>query len=224
MSRRGVAGLLRGWHAAGQPSPVRRVGRRRAGEGQGQGGDPDLAVGRAVATSTRSIPSPTPGPIIAGPLKNPIDTNVDGDPDQRAVAAVGQAGRQVLADPQHDPRQQRPRDGGLHGADRAAAGRARRLSVRRRGGVALQGLRGRLQGADSALHRAHATAGAVLRGRLPGPRATSRSPPAAIPAQTPVRRRRGRRPGHHRTAAAGSPRVAAQARRPGARAASTIRS
>ena len=37
-----------------------------------------------------------------------------------------------------------------------------------RGGLAVQGLRRRLQGPDSAVHRADRAAGAVLRGRLPG--------------------------------------------------------
>ena len=46
-------------------------------------------------------------------------------------------------------------------------GDARRLPERRRGGLAVQGLRRRLQGADSALHRAHRAAGPVLRSGVP---------------------------------------------------------
>ncbi len=113
-------------------------------------------------------PKPEAGHDYCGPLDKPIATNVGRHQHRRAASRAGQAGRQVLAHPQHDPRQQRPRDGGLPGADRARL-RARRLSQRRRGGVALQGLRRRLQGPDPALHRADPAAGPLLRGRLPGP-------------------------------------------------------
>ena len=39
-----------------------------------------------------------------------------------SVSRVGQAGRQVLAHPQHDPRRERPRDGGLPDADGTRSG------------------------------------------------------------------------------------------------------
>ena len=54
------------------------------------------------------------------------------NPARRAVPQTGQAGRQVLLDPQHDPWQRRARDGGLPDADRPQARRAPGLPQRGR--------------------------------------------------------------------------------------------
>ena len=188
----GAAGLLVAASTMAGPPP-------QHAEGQAELGHPDLAVGRPVAPGYLRSQA-RGGQRLLRPAEQAIPTNVR-HPHLRAVAPAGQAGRQVLAHPQHDPRQQRPRDGRLHGADRPAARRPRWSIRARGGGLAVQGLRRRLQGADSALHRAHPAAGAVLRGRLPGAalqalRHRRRPGPEAFHG----RRRRG--PGHHRPAAA----------------------
>ena len=71
-------------------------------------------------------PKPEAGYDYCGPFAKPITTNGPGA-DLRAAPLVGEAGRQVFAHPQHDARLELPRDGGLHGADRPALQRARRL-------------------------------------------------------------------------------------------------
>ena len=74
-------------------------------------------------------PKPEAGNDYCGPLNKPDRNQRARHPDLRTAAAAGQTGRQVFHHPQHDPRQQRPRNGVLHGADRADAGRAAGLSV-----------------------------------------------------------------------------------------------
>ncbi len=161
-------------------------------------------------------PKPEAGPDYCGPLNKPIPTNVPRHPDRRAAAPAGQAGRQVLHHPQHDPRQQRPRDGRLHvQTGRTPGGRLVYPSVGRRG-FAVQGLRRRLQGADSALHRADPAAGTVFGGRLPGI-ALQALCHRRRPGAEPVRRGRRRRAGYLRPAAAGPTRSAAQAQHAGTR-------
>ncbi len=72
-------------------------------------------------------PKPEAGYDYCGPFAKPIVTNGPGA-DLRVASLVGEAGRQILAHPQHDARLELPRDGGLHGADRPAVERPRRLS------------------------------------------------------------------------------------------------
>ena len=152
-------------------------------------------------------PKPDAGSDYTGPLKSPIATNVDGIRIGELLPQLAkQADKYSLI---------RSMTHGNNGHETAAymvqtarqARRPGRVSVRRRGGLAVQGLRRRIHRADSALHRGHQTAGPVFRGGLPGValqavchRRRSRG--------EPVRRRRRRCPGHHRAAAEGSPRVA----------------
>ncbi len=161
-------------------------------------------------------PKPAAGNDYCGPLNNPIRDQRGRHPHRRVAPHAGKAGRQVLAHPQHDPRRQRPRDGGLSDADRPAARRPAGLPVCRSRGLALQGLRGGLQGADSALHRAHPVAGAVFRSRFSGSALHAvrhRGRPGA--AEVHGGRRRFARP--QRPAAAEAARSASQARHPGRR-------
>ena len=53
-------------------------------------------------------PKPDAGYDYCGPLTKPIPTNVDGILIGELLPAAGQAGRQVLDHPQHDPRRERP--------------------------------------------------------------------------------------------------------------------
>ncbi len=155
-------------------------------------------------------PKPDAGYDYCGPLEQ-------ADPDQRAghhdrpvAAAAGTAGRQVLHHPQHDPRHQRARDRRVHDADRPRAAVGLVYPSRRRGRVAVQGLRSRLQGPDSAVRRAYGAAGAVFGGRLPGA-ALQAVRDRRRPEPEAVRRGRHRGGGHNRPAAARPPRAAARA-------------
>ena len=169
-------------------------------------------------------PKPEAGNDYCGPLNKPIATNVDGIRIGELLPAAGQAGRQVFDHPQHDPRQQRPRNGVLHGADRAAAGRPR-WSIPCVGAVVslFKGYDAGYKGLIPPYIVLTAAAGAVLRGRLPG-RALQAVRHRRRPGAEPLRRGRRRGPGHHRPAAAGPARAAPQAEHAGARHARTIRS
>ena len=202
--------------AAGRSSLAGRAGLAAARQaGQGQVGDPDLAGRRAAAPGfVRSQAGR--GQRLLRTAEQPDCDQRGRDPHRRAAPFAGEAGRQVLAHPQHDPRRQRPRDGGLSDADRPAAGRPAGLPVRRGRGLAVQGLRGRLQGADSALRRAHPVAGAILRSRLSG------TAPHAVrhggrPGAAEVHGGRGRFPRPQRPAAREAARAASQAQHPGQR-------
>ena len=155
-------------------------------------------------------PKPEAGNDYCGPLNKPIATNVDGIRIGELLPLLAKQADKYSIIRSMTHGSQRPRDGGLHGADRPGARRAGCLPRRRRGGLAVQGLRRRLQGADSALHRADRAAGAVLRGGVP------RGALQAVrhgrrPGAEPVRGGRRRGAGHLRPAAAGPARVAAQA-------------
>ena len=90
------------------------------------------------------------------------------DPHLRVAPVAGQAGRQVLAHPQHDPRRQRPETAAYLMQTGRIAGRPAGLSLRRGRGLATsRATRHGYTGLDSALHRAHAAAGPVLRGGIP---------------------------------------------------------
>ena len=171
--------------------------------------------GAGRRTSTPSIPSRTPASDYCGPLDKPIATNVDGHPDRRAAAAAGQAGRQVLDHPQHDPRHQRHETAAYMVQTGRKPGDRLVYPVRRRGGVAVQGLRPRLQGPDPAVHRADRAAGPVLRGGLPRASATSPSPPAATQPGSRSRSKASSPPGITDERQQQPPRAAAHARHAG---------
>ena len=145
------------------------------------------------------------------------------DPHQRRRASrsascfpqLAKQADKYLAHPQHDPPQQRPRDGRLPDADRPHAGRAAGLSERR--GRVLRCSRGPdYKGLIPPYVVLTRAAGAVLRGGLPGPEVQAvrhrRRPERAA-----VRGGRRRRPGHHRRPAEGPPRPARQAEHDGPR-------
>ena len=146
-------------------------------------------------------PKPEAGNDYCGPLDKPIATNVSGIRICELLPAAGQAGRQVLPDPQHDPRRQRARNRVLHRADRPHVRRPRCVSQRRRRGLAVQRLQRRIQGADPALYRADRAAGTFLRSRLPG-LALQALRHRRRPRAGQLRRGRRGRPGHHRRAPA----------------------
>ena len=140
---------------------------RRAAAGPGQSGHPNLALGRRVSPGhVRSEAGG--GERLLRAVQNAHRNQRAGNQNLRAAAAAGETGGQVFPHPQHDPRQQCPRNRIVHGPDRPASRRTRRLSVRRRRGVAVQGLRRRIPGTHSALHRVNPAAGAVLRSGLSG--------------------------------------------------------
>ena len=198
--RRGSA--RRGRAAAGRRPEAARAGRGARRQGQSQVGHPDLDVGRPVATSTPSTPSRRPATTTAARSNKPIATNVDGHPDRRAAAAAGQAGRQVLDHPQHDPRQQRPRNGLLHGPDRPDARRAG-WSIPSVGAVVSlfkgydAGYKGLIPPYIVLTEPQGRFSEAGFLGSRYKPFATGGDPGAG-----PLRRRRRRRPGHLRPAAA----------------------
>ena len=115
--------------AAGLSGASRAGLHARRSRRQGQVGHPDLDVGRPVAPRHLRSQAGAPGNDYCGPLNKPIADQRRRHPHRRAAAAAGQAGRQVLDHPQHDPRHQRPRDGRLHGADRPRARRPAGLPV-----------------------------------------------------------------------------------------------
>ncbi len=137
------------------------------GAREGQVCHPDLDVGRSRAPR-HFRPQARSRQRLLRSAEQPYRDQRQRHPHRRAAAAARQTGRQVLAHPQHDARRLRPRNRVLHRADRPHVGRPRRLPQRRRGGLALQGLQRRVQGTDPALHRAHPTAGPLLRSRVPG--------------------------------------------------------
>ena len=112
-------------------------------------------------------PKPEAGNDYCGPLDKPIATNVDGIRIGELLPLLAkQADKYSII---------RSMTHGVNGHETASymvqtgrqPGGRLRLPVRRRRGLAVQGLRRRLQGPDPALHRADPAAGAVLRGRLP---------------------------------------------------------
>ena len=162
--------------------------------------------GAGPRTSTPSTPSPTPATTTAARSITPIATNVSGIRIGELLPLLAkQADKYSII---------RSMTHGINAHETASytvqtgrsLGRARGLSQRRRGGLAVQGLQRRIQGTDPALHRADPAAGALLRSRLPG---------LALQAVRHRRRpgagalRGGRRggAGHHRPAAAGPPRA-----------------
>jgi hypothetical protein len=128
---------------------------------------PNLDVGRPVAPGHLRSESPEAGYDYCGPLTNPIATNVSGiEIGELLPLLAKQADKYSII---------RSMTHGNNGHETASymvqtgrAGRRRGLSVRRRRGLAVQGLRRRLQGADSALHRADRTAGAFSEAGFPG--------------------------------------------------------
>ncbi len=147
-------------------------------------------------------PKPGTGYDYMAEFDKVIPTNVDGIQLGCAVSQAGQAGRQILLDPQHDPRQQRPRDGGLPDANRPPARRAAGLPQR---GRHLRLLQERaVQRAAPALRRDAAGSRAVFRGGLPGPRVqTFRH--GRRSERGPLRGGGDRQPGNRRRAAKGPP-------------------
>ena len=123
--RRSLRYGLCGAGAALLGRPRRTGGRRQAG--QGQVGHPDLAGRRAVAPGLVR-PEAGRGQRLLRAAEQPDCHQRGRHPHRRVAPVAGQAGRQVLAHPQHDPRRQRPRDGGLSDADRPAARRSAGLS------------------------------------------------------------------------------------------------
>ena len=69
-------------------------------------------------------PKPDAGNDYCGPLDKPIATNVDGIAIGELLPVLAKQADKYLDHPQHDPRQQRPRDGRLHGPDGPERGRA----------------------------------------------------------------------------------------------------
>jgi hypothetical protein len=92
------------------------------------------------------------------------------DPNRRATAPARAASRQVLDHPQHHTRRERSRDRVLHGADGPNAWRPGRVSERRGGSFAFQGLQRGICRAYSALRRTYRTAGALFGSGIPGAR------------------------------------------------------
>ncbi len=204
----GAAGLL----LAGGLGAGARAGNAA---GQGQGRHSDLAGRRPVATGhLRSE---------AGSGLRLLRSVEQTDPHQRArnqhrrnAPLAGEAGRQVFHHPQHDPRLRRPRDGRLHRPDGMDARRPAGLSGHGRGGFAVQGLRRRLHGADSALYRGDRLAGTVFGSRVHGIALQTVCHRRQSGAQA-VCRGRDRRAGYLRPAAAGPARSAGQAEHAGTR-------
>ena len=114
-------------------------------------------------------PKPEAGNDYCGPLDKPIATNVSGIRICELLPLLAKQADKYSHHPQHDPRHQRPRDGVLHGADRAAC-RAGAMVYPCVGAVVslFKGYNAGYKRPDPALHRAHPAAGALLRGRLPG--------------------------------------------------------
>ena len=182
-------------------------------EGPGQVGHPDLLVGRHVAQRHLG-PETGLGLQLHGRARQGHPHQGGRNTDRRAVSPVGEAGRQILLDPQHDPRQWRARDGGLPDADRPQAGRAAGLPQRGRRLRLLQ--EGAVPGVAAAVHRHAPGRRAVLRRGLPGPRLqTVRH--RRRPQRAPLRSPGNREPGNRRGAAKGPPRAGGQGRCPGLR-------
>ena len=205
--RCGGESSARGRPGGGRQAFLRRGGRRARGPGPGEGlragpgeiGDPGLPLGRDVAQ--RHLGSEARGGLrLHGRVLWRHPHERPGRPDQPALPEAGEAGRQVLADPQHDARQQRPRDRRLPHADRARPGRAAGLSQRRRGLLVVQGQG--VQRDDPALRRPHAARRAGSPRRASWARSTSRSPPAAT-RTPPGSRSRASSPGGSPTTARG---------------------
>ena len=112
-------------------------------------------------------PKPDAGNDYCGPLRSTAATNVPGVAIGELLPLLAKQVRQICPDPQHDARSERPRDGRLHGADRQPDGRQAGVSAHRCRGVEVDGLRGRLRRAHSALCRAHGAARPVFGGGLP---------------------------------------------------------
>ena len=152
----------------GRRRPAAQAARRRAADGQGQGRSFRSGCGADRRTSTRSTRNRRRATTICGPLAVHRGHQCPGLGDRRVAAASGQAGRQVRADPQHDARPERSRDGRLHGPDRQPDGRQAGVSARRGRRVQAERLRSGLRRTDSALRRAHRAAGPVLGSGIPG--------------------------------------------------------
>ena len=113
-------------------------------------------------------PKPEAGNDYCGPLNKPIATNVPGIRIGELLPLLAkQADKYSII---------RSMTHGINGHETAAymvqtgrmPGGRDGLSVRRRRGLAVQGLRRRIQRTDPALHRADRAAGAVFRGGFPG--------------------------------------------------------
>ena len=182
---------------------------RKQQQSQGQVGHPDLDVGRPVAPGY--VRSETGGGLR---LLRPVE---QADPHQcrrnrhrRTASPAGQTGRQVFHHPQHDARHQRPRNGGLHGSDRAecrASGWSIRASARwsRCSRATTPATSGLIPPYIVLTEPQGRFSEAGFLGNRYKPFATG-----GDPAQSPVRRRRRRRPRRHRPAATRPPRIAPQ--------------
>ncbi len=118
-----------------------RSGRRTVRTGES--GHSDLDVGRA-ASYRHLRPQAERGLRLHGAARWCARHECPGHTGGRTSAPACRACRQVLHHPQHDAREQRPRDGRLHRADRPPPGRQDRLPVTWRHRLAAQGLRWRL--------------------------------------------------------------------------------
>ena len=105
-------------------------------------------------------PKPESGQEYMGEFSKAIPTNVPGIQLGETVSIPGEAGGQVFADPEHDAPEQRARDGRLPDADGPYAGGAVGLSEHWGGVCVVQ--KPRVQGDDSALRGADASAGAIF--------------------------------------------------------------
>ena len=124
-------------------------------------------------------PKPEAGNDYCGPFKTPIETNVPGIKICELLPLLAkQADKYSLIRSMTHGSNAHETASYMVQTGRPAGGRS--LSVRRRGGVAVQGLRCRIPGIDPALHRVDPAAGAVFRGGLSGVALTNRSPRAAI--------------------------------------------
>ena len=150
-------------------------------------------------------PKPEAGYDYCGPLKKPIDTNVSGI---RICELLPLLAKQ--ADKYSIIRSMTHGNNGhetavLHRADRTAAGRAAGLSLRRRGGFAVQRIRCRIQGLIPPYIVLTEPQGRFPR-RVSWARATNLCHRRRSGADA-VRRRRRRGAGHHRAAAERPPRT-----------------
>ena len=165
VSRRDVirSGLLGGGR---RPARATRRRWRSPAAARAKVGHPALALGRPAAPG-HVRPQAGRRLRLLRPVRQGDPDERGRHPDRRAAARAGEAGRQVLPDPEPHARRQRPRDGGIRSADRPQVGRQARLPRHGCGRVALQGLRRRLQGPASALHRPDRAAGPLLGVRVP---------------------------------------------------------